>query len=185
MLLRLGPESRAAADLSAPKLSDPLRSVRGMIIVSTAAANTDEREQGWRAVWSWVDHVGGSGTGRVAGSDECAHLHAVLDALQKHPGTEPLMIESGSAAVARLCNGQAPAHAADVRLDEALVKSVTQALRARQGPVRIRWARGGVLSHYQASAQQLAGRSLRAPKLSGTACSNGQHHGPRGTLASC
>ncbi|AEF41750.1 hypothetical protein AS9A_3308 [Hoyosella subflava DQS3-9A1] len=86
------------------------------------------------------------------------------------------MVESGSAALAEQWNvgresGRLAAKIAG--LDDCLLAELDDLVANRRGPVKVRWARGDVLSHYQAKAAQLA------------ACSTTVRRGIRGTLAAC
>ncbi|MBB3036139.1 hypothetical protein [Hoyosella altamirensis] len=147
-----------------------------MIIVSTAVASSVAEGAGREFVWSWVDHMGGSGMGESHGTSDNAHLRAVLDSVKSHPGAEPLMVESGSSVLAEQWNvgrGSGRLAAEVVGLDDCLLAELGDVVAKRTGPVKVRWARGEVLSHYQAKAAQLA------------ACSTTVRQEIRGTLASC
>ena len=134
-----------------------------VIIVSTQGSATT----GGAIGWAWINHAGGQfdSGGAARGNDQVAALSALLRAIEAHPGSEPLLVESGSQYAVRSVaewsegwkrNGwRSPSGEPVPNLD--LVRGVDRAVTERTGPVRFHWVRGHVGNPYNERVDQLAG----------------------------
>ncbi|CAM2895197.1 ribonuclease H family protein [Skermania piniformis] len=139
-----------------------------MIIVSTDGSCL--HNPGGAIGWAWVNHAGGSASGGApSGTNQIAELRAVLAAIEAHPGSEPLSVESDSIYAIKCAsewlpnwrrNGWRTSSGGPVRnLD--LIRRIDQALTERPGPVRFRWIRGHVGDFFNEQADALAGAAAR------------------------
>lgn len=136
-----------------------------MIIVSTDGSCLDD--PGGAIGWAWIAHEGGrfDSGGAASGTGQVADLTALLRAIEAHPGSEPLLVESDSQYAIRCASewledwkrqGWRTATGGDVQhLD--LVQAIDRAIAGREGPVRFRWVRGHVGDPFNERAEQLAG----------------------------
>ena len=134
-----------------------------VIIVSTHGSAAP----GGAIGWAWINHAGGQfdSGGAAQGNDQVAALSALLRAIDAHPGSEPLLVESGSQYAVRSVsewsegwkrNGwRSPAGEPVPNLD--LVQGIDRAVTERTGPVRFHWVRGHVGNPYNERVDQLAG----------------------------
>ncbi|WP_020017464.1 ribonuclease H family protein [Promicromonospora sukumoe] len=134
-----------------------------VIIVSTHGSAAP----GGAIGWAWINHAGGQfdSGGAAQGNDQVAALSALLRAIDAHPGSEPLLVESGSQYAVRSVsewsegwkrNGwRSPAGEPVPNLD--LVQDIDRAVTERTGPVRFHWVRGHVGNPYNERVDQLAG----------------------------
>ena len=140
-----------------------------MIIVSTDGSCL--RNPGGAIGWAWIAHEGGrfDSGGAASGTNQVAELTALLRAVEAHPGTEPLLIESDSQYAIRCASEWLPgwkrkgwrtASGGAVKNLE-LVQAIDQAISSRGGPVRFRWVRGHVGNQFNERADQLAGLAAR------------------------
>ncbi|RJO77276.1 ribonuclease HI [Nocardia panacis] len=144
-----------------------------MIIVSTDGSCL--RNPGGAIGWAWVNHQGSAQSGGApTGTNQIAELRAVLEAVQAHPGPEPLLIESDSLYAIKCAsewlsswrlNGWRTSGGGTVKNAE-LIKSIDRAISGRPGPVRFRWVRGHVGNYFNEQADTLAGAAARAAALS-------------------
>lgn len=122
-----------------------------MITVSTDGSCL--RNPGGASGWAWVNHDGTSASGGLAsGTNQIAELMAVRDAIESHPGSEPLQIESDSQYAIKCATvwvagwkrkGWRTASGSPVQnLD--VVQGIERAIAARVGPVTFTWVRGHV-----------------------------------------
>jgi ribonuclease HI len=143
-----------------------------MIIVSTDGSCL--RNPGGPIGWAWVNHDGTSASGSaLKGTNQIAELHGVLDAIEAHPGEEPLFIESDSIYAIKCAsewlstwraNGWRTAAGNEVQnLD--LIRRLDRAISTRPGPVRFRWVRGHVGNYFNEKADALAGEAARATAI--------------------
>jgi ribonuclease HI len=145
------------------------REDEGVIIVSTDGSCL--RNPGGAIGWAWIAHEGGrfDSGGAASGTNQVAELTALLRAVEAHPGTEPLLIESDSQYAIRCASEWLPgwkrkgwrtASGGAVKNLE-LVQAIDQAISSRGGPVRFRWVRGHVGNQFNERADQLAGLAAR------------------------
>lgn len=116
--------------------------------------------------WAWIDHTDGhfDSGGAATGTENSAGLTAVLRAIEAHPGSEPLLVESGSQQAIRVAAEWLPTwkkngwrtSAGDVVPDADLVRALDDAVTARTGPVRFRHVRGHIDNPLHARARRLA-----------------------------
>ncbi|GAA1862994.1 RNase H family protein [Myceligenerans crystallogenes] len=116
--------------------------------------------------WAWIDHTDGhfDSGGAASGTENSAGLTAVLRAIEAHPGSEPLLVESGSQQAIRVAAEWLPSwkangwrtSAGDVVPDADLVRALDDAVTARTGPVRFRHVRGHIDNPLHARARRLA-----------------------------
>ncbi|MGW5386634.1 ribonuclease H family protein [Nocardia sp. NPDC003963] len=139
-----------------------------MIIVSTDGSCL--RNPGGAIGWAWVDHAGGAESGGAAsGTNQIAELRAVLEAVQAHPGSDPLLIESDSLYAIKCAsewlpnwrnNGWRTSSGSAVKNVE-IIRQIDHAIAGRPGPVRFRWVRGHVGNYFNEQADALAGAAAR------------------------
>lgn len=139
-----------------------------MITVSTDGSCL--RNPGGAIGWAWVAHDGGSASGGVAsGTNQVAELMAVLEAIEAHPGTEPLHIEADSQYAIKCASvwvagwrrkGWRTASGGPVQ-NLALVQAIERAIATRSGPVTFGWVRGHRGNRFNEEADQLAGAAAR------------------------
>lgn len=134
-----------------------------VIIVSTHGSAAPSGAIGW----AWINHAGGQfdSGGAAQGNDQVAALSALLRAIEAHPGTEPLLVESSSQyairSVSEWSEGwkrndwRSPSGDPVPNLD--LVRGIDSAVAERTGPVRFHWVRGHVGNPYNERVDQLAG----------------------------
>jgi ribonuclease HI len=134
-----------------------------VIIVSTDG--TGPRDGG-AIGWAWVAHGSGrfDSGGAADGTAQVAELVALRQAVEAHPGDEPLFVEASSQYAVRCASewldawkaqGWRTASGGEVpHLD--LVRGIDDVVTGRSGPVRFRWARGHVDSPFTQRAQELA-----------------------------
>src|SRR5262245_37942572 len=130
-----------------------------MIIVSTDGSCL--RNPGGAIGWAWVDHAGGAESGGAAsGTNQIAELRAVLEAVQAHPGSDPLLIESDSLYAIKCAsewlpnwrnNGWRTSSGSAVKNVE-IIRQIDHAIAGRPGPVRFRWVRGHVGNYFNEQA---------------------------------
>ncbi|WP_245993082.1 ribonuclease H family protein [Xylanimonas allomyrinae] len=119
--------------------------------------------------WAWIDHEGGrfDSGGAASGTNQIAELTAVLRAVEAHPGSEPLLIESDSQYAIRCSSewlegwrrkGWRTASGSPVKNLE-LVRAIDAAITGRAGPVRFHWVRGHVGNPFNERADELAGHA--------------------------
>ncbi|NLU83772.1 ribonuclease H [Rhodococcus sp. HNM0569] len=140
-----------------------------MIIVSTDGSCL--RNPGGAIGWAWVNHEGPSRSGgEASGTNQIAELRALLEAIEAHPGDEPLLIESDSQYAIKCASewiagwrrkNWKTSTGSPVK-NLALVQSIDAAIAERPGPVRFRWVRGHVGNHFNEMADTLAGDAARA-----------------------
>ncbi|GAB4087169.1 hypothetical protein GCM10028784_37990 [Myceligenerans cantabricum] len=116
--------------------------------------------------WAWIDHIDGrfDAGGAPSGTEQSAGLTAVLRAIEAHPGTEPLLVESASQQAIRVAAEWLPSwkangwrtSAGDTVPDADIVRALDDAVAARPGPVRFRHVRGHIDSPYRERATRLA-----------------------------
>jgi len=139
-----------------------------MITVSTDGSCL--RNPGGASGWAWVNHDGTSASGGLAsGTNQIAELMAVRDAIESHPGSEPLQIESDSQYAIKCATvwvagwkrkGWRTASGSPVQnLD--VVQGIERAIAARVGPVTFTWVRGHVGNAFNERADVLAGQAAR------------------------
>ncbi|WP_418275225.1 RNase H family protein [Isoptericola jiangsuensis] len=136
-----------------------------MIIVSTDG--TGLHDTGDAIGWAWVAHGSGriDSGGATLGTAQVAELVALREAVEAHPGDEPLFVESTSQYAIRCAsewletwkdNGwRTPSGGAVQHLAE--LQALDAAIADRSGPVRFRWVRGHVDSPFTQRARELAG----------------------------
>lgn len=139
-----------------------------MITVSTDGSCL--RNPGGASGWAWVNHDGTSASGGVAsGTNQIAELMAVRDAIESHPGVDPLQIESDSQYAIKCASvwvtgwkrkGWRTAGGGPVQ-NLALVQGIERAIAARVGPVAFTWVRGHVGNEFNERADVLAGLAAR------------------------
>lgn len=139
-----------------------------MITVSTDGSCL--RNPGGASGWAWVNHDGTSASGGVAsGTNQIAELMAVREAIEAHPGADPLQIESDSQYAIRCASvwvtgwkrkGWRTASGGPVQ-NLALVQGIERAIAGRVGPVAFTWVRGHVGNHFNERADVLAGQAAR------------------------
>ncbi|WP_298459114.1 ribonuclease H [uncultured Cellulomonas sp.] len=139
-----------------------------MITVSTDGSCL--RNPGGAIGWAWVDHAGGAASGGLtSGTNQVAELMALLEAIESHPGAEPLHIESDSQYAIKCASvwvagwrrkGWRTAGGGPVQ-NLALVQGIDRAIAGRDGPVTFGWVRGHVGNHFNELADQLAGAAAR------------------------
>ncbi|MFE9579535.1 ribonuclease H [Nocardia sp. NPDC006044] len=139
-----------------------------MIIVSTDGSCL--RNPGGAIGWAWVNHQGSSSSGGAAsGTNQVAELRAVLEAINGHPGSEPLLIESDSLYAIKCAsewisswrlNGWRTSAGGAVKNVE-LIRQIDKSIASRPGPVRFRWVRGHVGNYFNEQADALAGEAAR------------------------
>ncbi|GHH71319.1 ribonuclease H family protein [Promicromonospora soli] len=134
-----------------------------VIIVSTHGSAAPSGAIGW----AWINHAGGQfdSGGAAQGNDQVAALSALLRAIEAHPGSEPLLVESSSQyairSVSEWSEGwkrndwRSPSGDPVPNLD--LVQGIDSAVAERTGPVRFHWVRGHVGNPYNERVDQLAG----------------------------
>lgn len=136
-----------------------------VIIVSTDGSCL--RNPGGAIGWAWIAHEGGrfDSGGAASGTNQVAELTAVLRAIEAHPGSEPLLVESDSQYAIRCASewvagwkakGWRTASGEPVKNLE-LVQAIERAIADREGPVRFHWVRGHVGNPFNERADQLAG----------------------------
>ncbi|GAA2722223.1 ribonuclease H family protein [Cellulomonas aerilata] len=139
-----------------------------MITVSTDGSCL--RNPGGAIGWAWVDHTGPSASGgAVSGTNQVAELMAVHEAIEAHPGAEPLHIEADSLYAIKCASvwvagwkrkGWRTASGGPVQ-NLALVQAIERAIAERPGPVTFTWVRGHVGDRFNEAADQLAGAAAR------------------------
>jgi len=134
-----------------------------VIIVSTHGSAAPSGAIGW----AWINHAGGQfdSGGAAQGNDQVAALSALLRAIEAHPGSEPLLVESSSQyairSVSEWSEGwkrndwRSPSGDPVPNLD--LVQGIDGAVTERTGPVRFHWVRGHVGNPLNERVDQLAG----------------------------
>ncbi|MCP2276674.1 ribonuclease H family protein [Nocardia amikacinitolerans] len=148
-----------------------------MIIVSTDGSCL--RNPGGAIGWAWVNHQGGASRsgGAATGTNQIAELRAVLEAIEAHPGAEPLLIESDSLYAIKCAsewisswrlNGWRTSTGGAVKNVE-IIKQIDRAIASRPGPVRFRWVRGHVGNYFNEMADTLAGEAARKAAASASA----------------
>ena len=147
-----------------------------MITVSTDGSCL--RNPGGASGWAWVNHDGTSSSGGLAaGTNQIAELMAVRDAIESHPGAEPLQIESDSQYAIKCASvwvagwkrkGWRTASGGPVQ-NLAVVQGIERAIAERAGPVAFTWVRGHVGDEFNERADVLAGQAARAA-LAGRGC---------------
>ncbi|WP_431953764.1 ribonuclease H family protein [Nocardia lijiangensis] len=148
-----------------------------MIIVSTDGSCL--RNPGGAIGWAWVNHQGGTSCsgGAATGTNQIAELRAILEAVDAHPGAEPLLIESDSLYAIKCAsewisswrlNGWRTSTGGAVKNVE-VIKQIDRAIASRPGPVRFRWVRGHVGNYFNEMADKLAGEAARKAAASAAA----------------
>ncbi|MGV9615023.1 ribonuclease H family protein [Nocardia xishanensis] len=148
-----------------------------MIIVSTDGSCL--RNPGGAIGWAWVNHQGGASRsgGAATGTNQIAELRAILEAVEAHPGAEPLLIESDSLYAIKCAsewisswrlNGWRTSTGGAVKNVE-LIQQIDRAISSRPGPVRFRWVRGHVGNYFNEMADTLAGEAARKAAASAAA----------------
>ena len=146
-----------------------------MIVVSTDGSCL--RNPGGASGWAWVNHDGTSRSGGLAaGTNQIAELMAVRDAIESHPGAEPLQIESDSQYAIKCATvwvagwkrkGWRTASGSPVQ-NLAVVQGIERAIAERVGPVAFTWVRGHVGNEFNERADVLAGQAARTALTTGT-----------------
>ena len=139
-----------------------------MIVVSTDGSCL--RNPGGASGWAWVNHDGTSRSGGLAsGTNQIAELMAVRDAIESHPGAEPLQIESDSQYAIKCATvwvagwkrkGWRTASGSPVQ-NLAVVQGIERAIAERVGPVAFTWVRGHVGNEFNERADVLAGQAAK------------------------
>lgn len=139
-----------------------------MITVSTDGSCL--RNPGGATGWAWVNHDGTSASGGLAsGTNQIAELMAVRNAIESHPGSEPLQIESDSQYAIKCATvwlagwkrkGWRTASGSPVQ-NLAVVQGIERAIAQRSGPVAFTWVRGHVGNEFNERADVLAGQAAR------------------------
>ena len=139
-----------------------------MITVSTDGSCL--RNPGGASGWAWVNHDGTSSSGPIpSGTNQIAELMAVRDAIESHPGSEHLQIESDSQYAIKCASvwvtswkrkGWRTASGAPVQ-NLALVQGIERAIAERAGTVAFTWVRGHVGNEFNERADVLAGLAAR------------------------
>ncbi|WP_431971410.1 ribonuclease H family protein [Nocardia sp. bgisy134] len=148
-----------------------------MIIVSTDGSCL--RNPGGAIGWAWVNHQGSTSRsgGASTGTNQIAELRAILEAVDAHPGAEPLLIESDSLYAIKCAsewisswrlNGWRTSSGGAVKNVE-IIKQIDRAISSRPGPVRFRWVRGHVGNYFNEMADTLAGEAARKAAASAAA----------------
>lgn len=145
-----------------------------MIIVSTDGSCL--KNPGGAIGWAWVEHGADGGApvvrsgGAAAGTNQIAELWAMLEALQAHPGADPLLIESDSQYAIKCATDWLPgwrkrgwrtASGTPVKNAD-LVRAIDAAIAEREGPVRMRWVRGHVGNEFNEQADVAARSAAQA-----------------------
>ncbi|WP_448631192.1 ribonuclease H family protein [Cellulomonas soli] len=139
-----------------------------MITVSTDGSCL--RNPGGATGWAWINHDGSHASGGLAsGTNQIGELLAVLEAIQAHPGDEPLRIESDSQYAIKCSSewvhgwkrkGWRTASGGPVQ-NLAIVQAIDKAIASRSGGVAFAWVRGHQGNHFNERADELAGAAAR------------------------
>ena len=139
-----------------------------MILVSTDGSCL--RNPGGAIGWAWVNHDGTTASGGAAsGTNQLAELMALQNAIESHPGAEPLQIESDSKYAIQCASvwvagwkrkGWRTASGSAVQ-NLAQVQGIARAITERVGPVAFTWVRGHVGNEFNEQADVLAGQAAR------------------------
>ena len=147
-----------------------------VIVVSTDGSCL--KNPGGAIGWAWVNQADGShaSAGHRTGTNQIAELSAVLDAINAHPGSEPLLIESDSQYAIKCSDGTwsrgwkrkgwKTAGGAPVK-NLPLVQAIDAAISTRPGSVTFRWVKGHAGNAYNEQADQLAGIAARQARSAG------------------
>jgi ribonuclease HI len=140
-------------------------------VITVSTDGSCLRNPGGPIGWAWVNHTGAADSGgAVSGTNQIAELMAVLHAIEAHPGTEPMVIESDSQYAIKCASewvtgwkrkGWRTASGSPVQ-NLALVQGIERAISDRPGPVRFVWVRGHVGNYYNEQCDVLAGEAANA-----------------------
>jgi ribonuclease HI len=139
-------------------------------VITVSTDGSCLRNPGGAIGWAWVDHAGGSASGgAVSGTNQIAELRAVLEAIEAHPGAEPLHIEADSLYAIKCASvwvagwrrkGWRTAGGGPVQ-NLGLVQGIERAIAGRAGPVTFGWVRGHQGNRFNEEADRLAGAAAR------------------------
>jgi ribonuclease HI len=139
-------------------------------VITVSTDGSCLRNPGGAIGWAWVDHAGGSASGGAeSGTNQVAELMAVLEAIESHPGPEPLHIQADSLYAIKCASvwvsgwkrkGWRTASGGPVQ-NLALVQGIERAIAGRGGPVTFGWVRGHVGDRFNEEADRLAGAAAR------------------------
>jgi len=135
-------------------------------VITVSTDGSCLRNPGGASGWAWANHDGTSSSGGLAaGTNQIAELMAVRDAIESHPGAEPLQIESDSQYAIKCASvwvtgwkrqGWRTASGGPVQ-NLAVIQGIERAIAERVGPVAFTWVRGHVGNEFNERADVLAG----------------------------
>ena len=164
----------------------PAGTAEWSLVITVSTDGSCLRNPGGATGWAWIDHTGPHASGGLpVGTNQVGELMALAEALESHPGAEPLLIESDSQYAIKCATEWLPgwkrkgwrtASGSPVKNLE-LVQRIDRAVAGREGPVRFRWVRGHVGNHFNERADELAGAAAREVQRTGVAFSTSSGHG--------